>query len=194
MGQLLGESSRAIINLTSALQQDGQLFDRVYPDPRSIQMDAATIVQVLQVESIIPPNRETLQKTIPISQVATENDLVIGRLLRLAVVQDPSLPKGWNRLADWAYAMGQRVVENAAKTNNKVQLTDEEIGTLKSLLPSTVSEPSFKKIVNVISQVKLKDSHLAGSEYEKWDFMRRDLREVSALTSVDDDTFQGRNL
>ena len=31
----------------------------------------------------------------------------------------------------------------------------------------------------------------AGYEYEKWDFMRRDLREVNALMSVDDDIFQG---
>ena len=31
----------------------------------------------------------------------------------------------------------------------------------------------------------------AGYEYEKWDFMRRDLREVNALMSVDDNTFQG---
>ena len=31
---------------------------------------------------------------------------------------------------------------------------------------------------------------MAGYEYEKWDFMRRDLREVNALVNIDDDTFQ----
>ena len=31
---------------------------------------------------------------------------------------------------------------------------------------------------------------IAGYEYEKWDFMRRDLREVNALVNVEDDVFQ----
>ncbi|XP_023332658.1 serine/threonine-protein kinase SMG1 [Eurytemora carolleeae] len=190
MGQLLQESSRALLNLTSALQADSTLFEKVYPDPKSVKLDAATITQVLQMESIIPPNRETLQKTIPLAEVASENDLVIGRLLRLSVLQDPSLSKGWNKLADWAYQMGQQVVENAAKSNNKVPLTPEELETLDKLIPN-IAESSKKKIINIISQVKLKDSHLAGYEYEKWDFMRRDLREVNALMSVDDDIFQG---
>ena len=34
------------------------------------------------------------------------------------------------------------------------------------------------------------DSHLAGYEYEKWDFMRRELLEVTALASVPDQIFQ----
>ena len=38
--------------------------------------------------------------------------------------------------------------------------------------------------------MKLRDSHLAGYEYEKWDFMRRELKEVSALNSVSDATFK----
>ena len=29
-------------------------------------------------------------------------------------------------MADWAYELGQRVVENAAKANNKVDLTHDE--------------------------------------------------------------------
>jgi hypothetical protein len=36
----------------------------------------------------------------------------------------------------------------------------------------------------------VQDSHLAGYEYEKWDFMRRELLEVTPLASVPDDTFQ----
>ena len=36
----------------------------------------------------------------------------------------------------------------------------------------------------------MRDSHLAGYEYEKWDFMRRELKEVSALNSVSDATFK----
>ena len=53
-------------------------------------------------------------------QVATEDDLVIGRLLRLSVLQDPRLAKAWKRLGDWAYEIGQKVVEDATKNNHKV--------------------------------------------------------------------------
>ena len=41
----------------------------------------------------------------------------------------------------------------------QVTLTDEELRTLKSLLPN-VTEPSIKRIINIISQIKLKDEHL----------------------------------
>ncbi len=34
--------------------------------------------------------------------------------------------QAWNKMADWAYELGQRVVENAAKANNKVDLTHDE--------------------------------------------------------------------
>ncbi len=41
------------INLNFYQLQDAKLFERVYPDAKSLHADAATIVQVLHVESII---------------------------------------------------------------------------------------------------------------------------------------------
>ena len=41
----------------------------------------------------------------------------------------------------------------------QVPLTPEELETLDKLIPN-IAESSKKKIVNIISQVKLKDSHL----------------------------------
>ena len=42
----------------------------------------------------------------------------------------------------------------------------------------------------VVSQISLKDSHLAGHEYEKWDFMRRELLETGVLDGVGDSCIQ----
>ena len=41
----------------------------------------------------------------------------------------------------------------------QVPLTPEELETLDKLIPN-IAESSKKKIINIISQVKLKDSHL----------------------------------
>jgi hypothetical protein len=80
-------------NLSSLLIQDGKFLDRVYPDAKSMHPDAATVLQVLHVESIIQPSRDTLQSPIPTSEAAAEADMVVGRLLRLAILQDPSQAK-----------------------------------------------------------------------------------------------------
>jgi hypothetical protein len=73
--------------------QDTKFFERVYPDAKSVHPDAATIIQVLHVESIIQPSRDTFQTQLPTSQAATETDMVMGRLLRLAILQDPGQAK-----------------------------------------------------------------------------------------------------
>ena len=52
------------------------------------------------------------------------------------------------------------------------------------------SEQERKAVGSVLSQISLKDSHLAGHEYEKWDFMRRELLETGVLDSVGDTTLQ----
>jgi hypothetical protein len=45
-------------------------------------------------------------------------------------------------MADWAYELGQRVVENAAKANNKVDLThDEKAGDHIPWKPSITLRP-----------------------------------------------------
>ena len=65
---------------------------------------------------------------------------------------DDRLAKAWKRLGDWAYEIGQKVVEDSSKNNHKVELTNEEISTLKTLVPNA-SETSVQKIMNIISQV-----------------------------------------
>ena len=87
------ESSRALLNLTGWLKDDSELFESVYPEMKSSKSDMVTVTQILHLESVTPGSRDSLQKPIPISTTSTETDLVLGRLLRLAVIQDPGLAK-----------------------------------------------------------------------------------------------------
>ena len=121
------ESSRALLNLTGWLKDDSELFESVYPEMKSSKSDMVTVTQILHLESVTPGSRDSLQKPIPISTTSTETDLVLGRLLRLAVIQDPGLAKAWNELADWSYQMGARVLDMAAQKDNKTDLTDDEV-------------------------------------------------------------------
>ena len=85
--------------------------------------------------------------------------------------------------------MGQRVLEEAAHNNNRSDLTEEEMAAVASVL-QMLGEQERKVVEGVISQISLKDSHLAGHEYEKWDFMRKELLETGVLDTVGDHNIQ----
>ena len=91
----MGESSRALLNLTTWLKEDNSLLERVYPEMTSSTSDLATLTQVLHMESSSPGSRDSLQKPIPISNTSTETDLILGKLLRLAVIQVRILASDW---------------------------------------------------------------------------------------------------
>ena len=187
--ELLAESSRSLLNLANWLKEDSSLFESVYPEMKSSKSDLATLTQILHLESVTPGSRDSLQKPIPVTASSSDTDLVLGRLLRLAVIQDPGLAKAWNELADWSYVMGGRVLEQAARRDNRTELTEDELRALDSVLPM-FGDHHKMVIQNVISQISLKDSHLAGHEYEKWDFMRRELLETGVLGGVADPSIQ----
>ena len=128
------ESSRALLNMTIWLKEDTSLFESVYPEMKSSQSDLATLTQVLQLESMTQGNRDSLQKPIPVTSSSSETDLVLGRLLRLAVIQEPSLAKLWNELADWSYQMGGRVLELASHNDNRTELTEDEVTLFSDLI------------------------------------------------------------
>ena len=164
-GELLEDSSRALLNLAGWLKEDSKVFESVYPEMKSGISDLATLTQILHLESVTPGFRESLAKTIPVSLASTDLDLVLGRLLRLAVIQQPGLSKAWNELGD----LGQRVVEHAGQNQNKTQLTDKERRAVSTILHQR-GERERAAVCGVVSQICLKDSHMAGHEYEKWDF------------------------
>ena len=177
------------MNLVNWLKEDSNLFESVYPEMKSTKSDLATLNQVLCLESVTPGSRESLLKPIPVTSTSSETDLVLGRLLRLAVIQEPRLAKAWNELADWSYQMGGRVLEQAGTRENRTELTEEELRAMDTVLPHC-GEHARRMVQGVISQISLKDSHLAGHEYEKWDFMRRELLETGVLEGVGDASIQ----
>ena len=185
----MGESSKALLNLSHWLKEDSKSFESVYPEMESSRSDIATLTQLLQMESMTQGTKDSLQKQIPVSHATTETDLVLGKLLRLAVIQDPGFAKARNELADWSYQMGGRVLEQSSFNDNRTELTSDEIRVLESVLPvAMIGDQKRKSVESVISQISLKDSHLAGHEYEKWDFMRRELMETGVLDNVGDNT------
>ena len=84
---LLEQSSRALLNLAEWLREDTNLLESVYPEMKSSKSDHATLTAILHMESVTVGSRESLQKTIPVSRTSTETDLLLGRLLRLAIIQ-----------------------------------------------------------------------------------------------------------
>ena len=85
---LLQESSRALLNLESWLCEEKGLFESVYPEMKGPSSDLATLTQVLALEAVTPGSRDTLAKPLPLSASGSDLDLVVGRLLRLAVLQE----------------------------------------------------------------------------------------------------------
>ena len=79
---------------------------------------------------------------------------MLGRLLRLAVIQEPRLAKAWNELADWSYQMGARVLEEALTRKNSTELTNDELRALDSVLPGC-GDHARKMVQGVISQISL---------------------------------------
>ena len=63
---------------------------------------------------------------------------MLGRLLRLAVVQASGLAKAWSQLGDWANACGIRAVEQTREQkDNNMELTADEtrsVDMVKNLL------------------------------------------------------------
>ena len=184
---LLQESSRALLNLSNWLCDEKGLFESVYPEMKGPSSDLATLTQVLALEAITPGTRDTLAKPLPIATTGSDLDLVIGRLLRLAVLQEPTLGKAWSRLADWAYNFGQQHLE--AGKDGKTELTVEEVRAVDTILLG-MGEKERRAVQSVVASTSLKDSHLAGHEYERWDFMRRELLETGVLGDVSDAVVQ----
>ena len=61
-------------------------------------------------------------------------DMVIGRLIRLAVVQAPHIAKIWNNLANWSLELGEKTLSSC--DGNRIELTGEE----KEIISSSVGD------------------------------------------------------
>ena len=45
--------------------------------------------------------------------LVSDSDVIVARLLHLATMQCPDLPKSWFSLANWCYKWGRKSVDNA---------------------------------------------------------------------------------
>lgn len=77
-----------------------------------------------------------------VEAVIPANDCVVGQLLRLSVLNYPSLSKSWSHLAAWAYRWGRRVLD---KTEYVLTQSDKE--AMEFFIPDSVDKSKVYEIL-----------------------------------------------
>ena len=181
-------STRAILKLAQWLREDSKLLESVYPEMKS-NRHIATLTQIHHLKTVNGVIRNSIPKPIPVSLTSRDTNLVLGMLLIRAVIRDPRMAMVWNELADWPYQMGQRGSDQAGQRDNQSDLSKEERRAVDTIVPM-LGETQRMLVMGVVSQINLKDSYLAGHEFKKWDFMRRELHETGVLEGLHDSTIK----
>ena len=201
MTELLEISSRSLNTMAKWLKAEPILFEQVYPEMISAFSDRSTVTHVLQLEENSPA--PTVQDFLIPDGIlfrhinnSADTDLVIGRLIRLAVVQAPHVAKIWNNLANWSLEVGEKNLSTCE--NNTIELTVEERQGISSLLSSQLLEnDGFGENINLIyqnskldeifqlmSQFKVKQSRIDLVGSGKYGWMKNALRECKALQNA----------
>lgn len=81
------------------------------------------------------------------NSVIPEKDSTVGDLLRISVVQSPTLAKAWNRFGNWCYKWGRTVVD---KQNNLLTAADKVV--IDGLIPSEVI--SKEDVYSILTRIK----------------------------------------
>ena len=196
MGELLEISSRSLNTMAKWFKAEPMLLEKVYPDMISSVSDGSTVAHVLQLEQNSPA--PTIQDFLMLPDEtfrgygsnANDADMIIGRFLRLSVVQSPQIAKIWNNLANWSLELGEKNL--AACEGNIVELNTEERGSIFTLLSSYNSlegnypaennhfeqqQIQANELLSLMSQIKLKHSGIEVGETGKGALMKKTLRE-----------------
>ena len=195
MTELLEISSRSLNTMARWFKAEPMLLEKVYPDMISSISDRSTVADVLELEQNSPA--PSLQDFLIMPDMVmsggygngmADTDMVIGRLLRLSVVQSPQIAKMWNNLANWSLELGERNL--GACEGSVVQLNVEEKENIFAILNSyhqasgNYSDEMFNKqqvqhneVLRLISQIKLKQSGVEVGETGKSELMKKMLRE-----------------
>ena len=190
MREMLQISSRSLNTMARWLKAEPMLLEKVYPDMISSVSDRATVSHVLELEQSSPAPDLQDFLLMPHSVVVGGNceadaDMVIGRLLRLAVIQAPQLAKMWNNLANWSMELGERLLTNCE--NNLVVLTVEEQRNIFTLLSSyhqglsyaaeDALQQQYKEVLCLVTRLKIRSSQTddAGGDAGKCELMKRTL-------------------
>jgi PI-3-kinase-related kinase SMG-1 len=179
--ELFEVSSRAVHNLTSWFRADTGLIDSVYPDtkPGNTSSGGVSLTQVLQLEKNLVGHLEFL----PVVEQATDNDMVVGRLLRHAVNQAPMMAKLWHSLATWALDLGEKVLESCQKEG--ISLTEDERQSVLQSLPPGATKSQMEPVFQLLQQHRL-ISQLGEKkmiEISRHEYMRN---ELAATAGIDD--------
>lgn len=81
------------------------------------------------------------------SSVIPEKDSTVGNLLRISVVQSPTLAKAWNRFGNWCYKWGRTVVD---KQNNLLTVADKVI--IDGLIPT--ESINKEDVYSILTRIK----------------------------------------
>ena len=202
MTELLEISSRSLNTMAKWLKNEPLLFEQVYPDMISAFSDRSTVAHVLQLEqsSPAPTIQDFLSNSnaiIPGQNNSTvETDLIIGRLIRLAVVQAPHVAKIWNNLANWSLEAGEKNLSSC--NSNTIELTFEEKEEISSMIHLRAQDQNLgienvhlpyqnseiNEVLGLISQIKSKQSRSDYGGTGKNEWMRRALKDCRILNNA----------
>eukprot|EP00094_Tigriopus_californicus_P005418 TCALIF_05224-PA protein Name:"Similar to Smg1 Serine/threonine-protein kinase SMG1 (Mus musculus)" AED:0.14 eAED:0.15 QI:0/0.66/0.5/1/0/0/4/861/3250 len=173
--ELMDISSRALHNMAQWFLNDPTLLDKVFPDMPLNTLDGITLIHVLNLEQRAAGALDFL----PMVEEAGDSDMVIGRLLRLAVVQSPQLGKIWYTFAEWALALGEKVLGSS-----HISILEEERQAVIEALPDA-TKTELDEIFRLLQQFKLGHTEKAGVETDCEEFMRKELMDCEALARHD---------
>lgn len=124
-------------------------------------------------------------------QVIPTTDTTVGRLLRLAVVQCPQLPKAWAHFANWCYRWGRRAVDVTSEIGG--QLSSADKACVQAMLPQDASPCDLESVLNILGQTRAvadeEDIDLDSTNTSE--MMEAQLRTVNVLHYAGSDTLAG---
>ncbi len=180
--ELLSISSRSLLSLSRWLREDLALLDKVYPEAvtSSGSGGGATVAHVLQLEQ----NLTGVLDFLPLVDSATDSEIVVGRLLRLAVVQSPDLAKLWHSFGEWALSLGEKVLGNYEKSGG-ISLTPEEVKEVEEVVPDAKRR---EEVLHLLQRCHLDNVGNAKVDSNRYEFMQNELRGCPSLRASSEDS------
>ncbi|ESO84130.1 hypothetical protein LOTGIDRAFT_229624 [Lottia gigantea] len=159
-------SSRSLLTLVKWLQVDSKNMNGIISNIKMVgsQGDGNGICIVgKNIQSLLEIEDKTSQNNLHFvidgdkglkigsSNMISDSDAVIGRLLHLSTIECPELAKSWFLLANWCYKWGRKAVDNAS--HGSMELSLEEKNDILNALPNTMPLDECEKVISILSQV-----------------------------------------
>ncbi|KAK3930101.1 Serine/threonine-protein kinase SMG1 [Frankliniella fusca] len=124
-------------------------------------------------------------------QIIPTTDTIVGRLLRLAVVQCPQLAKSWAHFANWCYRWGRKAVDVTSEIGG--QLSSADKACVQAMLPQDSSPSDLESVLNILGQTRAvaDEEDLDLDSTNTSEMMEAQLRTVDVLHYASSDTLGG---